>query len=176
MAHPDRTLYQFSASHYCEKARWILDAKALPYGTRELLPGRHARVTKHLTRGRSHSVPVLEDRGTILGDSTDIALYLEQAYPSAPRLVPTAGPERERVLELEAYFDEVAGPHTRRWVYAQMFEADADVASFLFSAFSLPVRLMGRAVFPLLRSRIERAYVESPQKVEASRVALMEGL
>jgi glutathione S-transferase len=176
MPHPDRTLYQFPISHYCEKTRWNLDAKALPYGVHNLLPGPHARVTKRLTGGRGHSVPVLVDRGTPLSDSTDIALHLERAYPSAPRLLPAEGPERERVLELEAYFDETAGVHVRRWVYAKLLEEESAVKSLLFRAFPLPVRLIGRAMFPFVKKNIQRHYVQSPDKVEESRVKLLEGL
>ncbi len=32
-------LYQFEASHYCEKVRLILDYKQLPYETVEVTPG-----------------------------------------------------------------------------------------------------------------------------------------
>ncbi|WNG15193.1 glutathione S-transferase family protein [Cystobacter fuscus] len=176
MPHPDRTLYQFPISHFCEKTRWNLDAKAIPYGVRNLLPGVHARVTKRLTGGHSRSVPVLVDRGTPLSDSTDIALHLESAYPSAPRLIPSEGPERERVLELEAYYDETAGVHVRRWVYAKLLDEEADVSSLLFGAFPLPVRLLGRAMFPLVKKNIQRHYVQSPEMVEASRVKLLEGI
>ena len=30
----ERTLYQFSISHYCEKTRWNLDAKGLTYAVK----------------------------------------------------------------------------------------------------------------------------------------------
>ncbi|VAW80072.1 hypothetical protein MNBD_GAMMA15-1204 [hydrothermal vent metagenome] len=35
------TLYQFPISHYCEKIRWALDYKGLPYTTINPLPGSH---------------------------------------------------------------------------------------------------------------------------------------
>jgi glutathione S-transferase len=38
------TLYQFQFSHFCEKARWALDYKDLPYTCKNLLPGLHTRV------------------------------------------------------------------------------------------------------------------------------------
>ncbi|QRN95080.1 glutathione S-transferase family protein [Archangium violaceum] len=176
MPHPERTLYQFPISHYCEKTRWNLDAKGLSYGIENLLPGPHRLVTKRLTKGGRGTVPLLVDRGTVVTDSTDIALHLERAYPSAPALIPASGPERERVLELEAYFDETAGKHVRRWVYAQLFGGGVDITPLMFGAFPPPLRLLGRALVPVIKVVIRRQYQLTPPKVEESRVKLLEGL
>ncbi len=35
------TLYEFSLSHYNEKARWALDYKGIPYHSEPVLPGLH---------------------------------------------------------------------------------------------------------------------------------------
>jgi glutathione S-transferase len=175
MAQPDRILYQFPISHFCEKTRWNLDAKGLPYTVENLVPGAHLLVTRRLTKGRG-SVPVLVDQGVVLGDSSDIALHLERTYPSTPALVPASGPARQRCLELEAYFDEVAGKHVRRWMYAQLFEAGTDLMPLMFGAFSSPVRLLGRGLFPVLKVLIRRQYRLTPDKVAESRVKLLEGL
>jgi glutathione S-transferase len=175
MTHSERTLYQFPISHYCEKTRWNLDAKGLPFALQNLIPGLHLFVTRRLTKGRG-SVPVLVDRGVVLADSTDIALHLERTYPATPSLVPASGPERERCLELEGYFDEVAGKHVRRWMYAQIFDGGADVASLMFDAFPAPQRWLGRALTPVIKALIRRQYRLVPDKVAESRVKLLEGL
>jgi glutathione S-transferase len=39
-------LYDFTFSHYSEKARWALDYKGIPYTPRHLLPGFHLRITR----------------------------------------------------------------------------------------------------------------------------------
>ena len=39
-------LYDFTFSHYSEKARWALDFKGVPYTPRHLLPGFHMRTTE----------------------------------------------------------------------------------------------------------------------------------
>ena len=171
-----RTLYQFAISHYSEKTRWNLDAKGLAYRVHDLVPGPHGRVIRRLTKGATHSVPVLVEDGTVIHDSTDIALYLERTHPATPALIPATGGERERVLELEAYFDETAGKHVRRFVYAQLLAEKVDFSPLMFSPFSAPVRLLGRALMPLMRLGIHRQYVRSPAQVEASRVKLHEGL
>jgi glutathione S-transferase len=40
-----RVLYQFPLSHYCEKARWLLDHKELDYVAHNLIPGFHRAFT-----------------------------------------------------------------------------------------------------------------------------------
>ncbi len=174
MPSAERTLYQFPISHYCEKTRWNLDAKGLPYALNNLMPGPHLVVTRRLVQGPG-TVPVLVDGGTVLGDSTDIALHLERTYPSTPALVPASGPERDRVLELENFFDEM-GVHVRRWMYAHLFNAGADLGALMFREYATPQRLLGRALVPVIKALIRRKYKLLPEKVEKSRVRLMEGL
>src|SRR4029078_1155150 len=41
-------LYDFTFSHYSEKARWALDFKGVPYTPRHLSPGFHMRTTRKL--------------------------------------------------------------------------------------------------------------------------------
>ena len=43
MNHP--VLWQFTASHYNEKARWALDWKGVAHVRQSLLPGPHALTT-----------------------------------------------------------------------------------------------------------------------------------
>ena len=51
-------LYQFPISHYCEKVRWALDFKGLPYQKISCLPGLHARKNKKMAK--FSSVPILK--------------------------------------------------------------------------------------------------------------------
>jgi glutathione S-transferase len=176
MPQSERTLYQFPISHFCEKTRWNLDAKGLNYDIQNLVPGPHRRVIKRLAKDSRGSVPLLVDNGVVLSDSTDIALHLETTHPSTPSLIPASGPERERVLELEAYYDEAAGKHVRRWMYAKLFEGGADLKRLMFGAFPAPVRLLGGLLIPVVKALIRRQYNLVPPKVEESRVKMMEGL
>ncbi len=171
-----RTLYQFPISHFSEKSRWNLEAKGLAFRAHHLIPGLHLLVTRRLTKGASGTVPILVDQGEIIHDSTDIALYLERAYPEAPALIPTTPAERERVLELEEYFDATVGKNVRRWVYAQLLEGQVDFRPLMFGALAQPSRAVGHAMYPLIKRVIQRQYVQTPAKVEASRVKLLEGL
>lgn len=176
MSSTERTLYQFPVSHYCEKTRWNLDAKGLPYTLDNLMPGFHRRVTRRLTKGGRGTVPVLVDLGRVVSDSTDIALFLETAYPEAPALIPASGAERERVLELESYFDEMVGKNVRSWVYATLLASDTDLVPIVFGGFPWPVRLLGRVMSPLLKKVLHRQYVRSPERAEEARVKMLEAL
>jgi len=77
-------LYQFEASHYCEKVRLILDYKQLPYKTVEIAPGI-GQVDLYRMSGQ-RQVPVLKDGTTVVADSTAIATYLDETYPERPVL------------------------------------------------------------------------------------------
>lgn len=169
----ERTLYQFPVSHYCEKARWLLDAKGLPYTLRNLMPGAHRRVTKRLAKGRG-SVPVLVDGDVALGDSTEIALHLERTYPSPP-LLPPPGPEHDRALELEDYFDEV-GVHVRRWAYGHIIQGGANLGLLMFREYPAPQQWFGRMLTPVIKAVLRRQYRIYPPKVEESRVKVLAGL
>ncbi|MFL5346114.1 MAG: glutathione S-transferase family protein [Hyalangium sp.] len=170
----ERTLYQFPVSHYCEKARWLLDAKGLPYTLQNLMPGAHRRVTKRLVATGRGSVPVLVDGDVTLGDSTEIALHLERTYPSTP-LLPPPGPERDRALELEDYFDEV-GVHVRRWAYGHIIQGGANLGALMFREYPAPQRWLGRLIAPLIKTALRRQYRIYAPQVEESRLKMLAGL
>lgn len=69
-------------SPHCWKARMALAHKGLPF---ELRPVPFSRI-KEIGNGFSPTVPVLDDNGRLVGDSWDIATYLEETYPNAPTL------------------------------------------------------------------------------------------
>ncbi len=173
MATPERTLYQFPISFYCEKIRWQLEVKGLPYTLRNLVPGPHRRVTKRLT-GRN-TVPVFVDGATALGDSAEISHYLENTYPAVP-LLPPPGPERDRALELEAWFGDAIGPHIRRWMYGQILQGKADLGAFMFAGYEAPQVWLRYLLAPLLKHVLRRMYTLYPPQIEESRAKIFEGL
>ena len=107
-------LWQFTSSHFNEKARWALDFKRVPHIRHSMIPGFHVATVKRMT-GKTH-VPVLKLNGTAVSDSSRIIEALEHAYPD-PALYPADPAERRRALELEDYFDEELGPYIRRWIF-----------------------------------------------------------
>jgi glutathione S-transferase len=167
MAQPNRVIYQFPISHYCEKTRWHMDVKGLGYKLRNLLPGTHILVTRW--RSGDRTVPVLVDNGRTIGDSTTIAHYLEENYPGAS-LLPKSGAERARVLEVESYFDDLLGPAVRKWVYGHALATPGTVEALFFRDYSAGGRLAGRFIAPVLEREIRRLYrIDAPGIEEASR-------
>jgi glutathione S-transferase len=105
-------LWHLPVSHYNEKVRWALALKGVEPERRTPPPGAHMAIALALTRGRSHTFPVLQLDGRTIGDSSRIIAVLEQAVPEPP-LFPADPDDRARALELEEFFDEELGPHIR---------------------------------------------------------------
>ncbi|MGN6588033.1 MAG: glutathione S-transferase family protein [Solirubrobacterales bacterium] len=124
-------LWQIEISHYSEKARWALDYKEIDHVRRSPLPGTHIPIALALTRGAQPTFPVLQMDGRTIGDSTAIIAALEAKHLDLP-LYPSKPEERARALELEDYFDEQLGPHTRFLTFHELInepEVFAAVAS-----------------------------------------------
>jgi glutathione S-transferase len=115
------TLWQIDISHYGEKARWALEYKGVDHGRRSALPGSHIPIALFLTRGAQPTMPVLRIDGENVGDSTAIIATLEAKYPEPP-LYPSDAEERARALELEDWFDENLGPHTRLLPFYELIQ------------------------------------------------------
>ncbi|MBT9313514.1 glutathione S-transferase family protein [Leptothoe kymatousa] len=104
-------LYQFEASHYCEKVRLVLDYKQLDYRTVEVTPGV-GQVDLYRLSGQ-RQVPVIKDGATVVADSTAIALYLDKTYPERP-VLPGDDAIRGLCMMLEDWADESIGPNGRK--------------------------------------------------------------
>ena len=114
------TLWHISISHYSEKARWALDHKRVPHKRRAVsIPGLHIPASMLLTRGASHTFPVLELDGRAIGDSSEIIAVLEQHHPERP-LYPADPEQRRRALELDRFFSEELGPHVRLLAFHEL--------------------------------------------------------
>lgn len=152
----ERVLYQFPISHYCEKTRWNLDAKGLAYKLTNLPPGVHVRVIRKMAA--SNTVPVLVDRGRVLADSTEIALHLDEAYPSSRPMVPTHPGDRARVLEIEGWLDVDVGPAVRRYLYGELMRERGGAARAFWRSYPRPLRWLeiplGRTFEKILRKQL----------------------
>jgi glutathione S-transferase len=115
------TLWQIDISHYAEKARWALEHKGIDHSRRSILPGSHIPIALVLTRGAQPTLPVLQLDGRNVGDSTEIIAALEAAYPEPP-LYPLDAEERARAIELEDWFDENLGPHSRLLPFYELIQ------------------------------------------------------
>jgi glutathione S-transferase len=115
------TLWQIDISHYSEKVRWALEHKGVDHRRRSPLPGSHIPIAFALTRGSQVTLPVLTVEGRAIGDSTEIIAALEARYPDPP-LYPIDAEERARAIELEEWFDENLGPHTRLLPFYELIQ------------------------------------------------------
>ena len=107
-------LYQFPFSHFCEKARWALDYKRIPYRTINLLPGLHVRAVRKLAP--KSCVPVLVAGETAVQESSAIITYVDRSRPELP-LTPTDAAQAREALAWEQYFDEQIGVTLRLCYY-----------------------------------------------------------
>jgi glutathione S-transferase len=169
----ERTIYQFPISHFSEKARWCLDAKGLAYRVHNVVPGLHVLRVPRISGG-ARTVPVLVDRGTPVGDSSAIALYLEDTYPDPP-LLPRDQGDRDRALSLEDFFDEGLGQSVKRWLYGELMEVGPGRAvRALFEAYPWPVRIAGKLMAPGIEKAMRAQEGIHPEGLERARVAILE--
>jgi len=159
-------LWQFTSSHFNEKARWALDFKRVPHIRHSMIPGFHVAAVKRMT-GKTH-VPVLKLNGTAISDSSRIIEALESAYPE-PALYPADRDERRRALELEDYFDEELGPYIRRWIFHVILPYPKFVRAAFVSHASAAAQLAQRAMSPLIGAIMRRQMDISPATAEIAR-------
>lgn len=152
------TLVTITFSHFCEKARWALDAAGVAFREDGHCPGFHRRHARR-AGGRS-SVPVLvAGDGTVLNDSPLIVRFADARAPADRKLLPPEGRARDEALELERRLDVDFGPHVRRFAYFHVLPR-RDVALRLFDL-QAPrgERRAVRVVFPVLR-RFMRKFMQ----------------
>jgi glutathione S-transferase len=162
-------LWQLQISHYVEKVRWALDYKRVPHIRHSLLPGAHIRETKRLS-GDTSTVPVLTIDGRSIGDSTRIIAALEQRWPQPP-LYPDDHARRRRALELEEFFDEELGPHTRRAFYHEVL-AQPELLVPLFTQGDPLAAQALRQALPALCAGIQQRFAITAETAEESRAKI----
>lgn len=144
-------LYQFTFSHYCEKARWALEYKGICYQPVNLLPGLHLRTVQKLTSKRG--LPVLLDDATVIQDSSAIITYLDTKFPG-PTLTPNDPVAGREALEWERYLDEHIGVALRLWFYYHTL-ADRDLAlRFILQETPWHRSTLFRLIYPKVREKM----------------------
>ncbi|MBF7687268.1 glutathione S-transferase [Acinetobacter rathckeae] len=111
-----RILYQFPLSHFCEKARWVLDHKELDYVAHNLTPGVHRFFTQR--KAGVNTLPLLNDNERWIVDSTEIAIYLDEFYPEN-NLIHHNPTLKRYILRTNDLANEL-GIYIRRWVLNYM--------------------------------------------------------
>lgn len=159
-------LLEFPHSHYCEKARWALDYKGIPFQAVAIMPGFHVITLRKLAPDTS--VPVLLNNNEVIQGSSKIINYLEQKYP-AHSLTPIDTKDRRTCLDIEKIMDKKLGENIRRILYYRLLA----YPDFIRHCFTHPLPRMKQLIFslfyPLLRQKIYSTYVTSAAKVEQAR-------
>lgn len=162
-----RTLYQFPLSHFCEKARWLLDYKELDFIAQNRMPGVH-RAFAQLKTGQNN-LPILKDGERWIANSTQIALYLDATYPEH-RLLSTDIHLREKILEIDQICNDL-GTHVRRWGLAVTLAISDEPIEIMIGEKGY-LRRFEKFSKPLLKSLVAKNYQLDEVKVAESKEAL----
>jgi glutathione S-transferase len=117
-------LYSGPLSLFSAKARIALAEKGLAHELVQVGWSRAAAYAPHhpdvVALNPKRQVPVLVDGAVVVYDSTQIAEYLEDAYP-APPLFPASAALRARCRQQEAAADEIWFPQLWRLIEAGVY-------------------------------------------------------
>ncbi len=151
-------------SHYCEKARWALEACGVAYREEGHLPMFHVMPVKLAGGGRT--VPLLVDGRTIVADSTPIVAWADARRPGT--LLPADERDREEALRLEDELDRQLGPATRRWAYFYLLPHE-DLDQFITKDVPRWQRLAFKVARPVALGMIRRGLKIDAAGAERSR-------
>ena len=128
------TLYELYWSHYCEKIRWALDYKKLPWREININAFTKREMKKFPATQKRHLVPLIHDSNTnqSISDSSPILHYLENTYPESPTLFPNDIAEKEKLYKLLIELDSKLAVIARRLGYTQLILENPKILSRLF--------------------------------------------
>ncbi|CAF2860279.1 unnamed protein product [Rotaria sp. Silwood2] len=175
--------YQIPWSHYCDKVRWALDLKEIPYELINYNPFGKTKGLERAPKTMPKLMPMLEDPNNkddnqFQYDSTPILIYLNTQYPrSSISLFPSSSEQHEQVIDICLRLDSTLGLYARRIAYVQILNESPNILSLVlrekFSWANNPdtirSRLISRfvACFIIARYRVHRIREEQVrEKIE----------
>ncbi len=164
-------LYDIFWSHFCEKARFCLDFKRLPYTIVRVNPFTRREVIDLGARG---DVPVLKDGARVIVGSAAIAAHLEETHPDPP-LLPREMLPREAALALQTKCDEWLGPDARRIAYQVALEHPAMLEGTILWT-RPPKRWLNPLLLRIVEPRVRRKFRIFPRELQESRDRLRQFL
>ncbi len=138
-------LYQFPISHYCEKARWALELKELPYRKVNLLPGPHVKKAKKIAR--NSKLPILQHGKNTVQGSAEIITYLDQNF-TRRSLTPEHPGQKKLAEAWESYADREIGPSVRLLSYHTLLDHRNLVIPMMTQDCPWYSELMMKAAYP----------------------------
>ncbi|MBT8352888.1 MAG: glutathione S-transferase [Desulfofustis sp.] len=166
-------LLEFPHSHYCEKARWALDYKRIPFERVALMPGFHMRtVRRHAPRT---SVPVLLTDKEVVQGSSEIIDYLDERF-SDRQLTPQDSLSKNECIQFESELSDKFGEPLRTILYDRLL-AFPDYIRFCFTNPMSPAkRILFRLYYPMLKKLMHQAYVKSEKRVAGAKETFFSSL
>lgn len=144
-------------SHYNEKGMWILDFKGVEYDTIPLKNPRDRSEIKALTCLTGTTPCYVGEDGTVIGDTTELALHMEERIPE-PRLIPADEPARGEVLLWEDWADNSLGVHLRRALFYHLWKVDPETGRGIFFGNARGfMKTAGPTLFPIIMGSICKA-------------------
>jgi glutathione S-transferase len=128
MAKP--TLYIFTISHYCEKARWAFDLLGIDYDAVYLGPGLHIQTSQELGLETS-AVPILKTDKEVIQGSSEIISWAEQNATNGKTLSPANC--EQQCQKIEQQLDELLGIHMRRYFYSEALIEHPELVKTIFN-------------------------------------------
>ena len=161
-----RVLYQFPLSHFCEKARWMLDHKELDYVAQNLVPGVHRLFVQFRTG--QHRLPMLNDDKLWIADTSDIAEYLDKTYPEHS-LYRRDAEQRQHIEQIDTLSQEL-GVHVRRWLFSFILDKKEKAAELdIILGEKGVLKDLEKISIPVLKFALKRTHRISKQTVEESK-------
>ncbi len=160
-------LYEVHWSHFCEKARWCLDFKRLPYRRVQVNP--YTRKEARVIGGRGE-VPILKDGDRVVSGSAAIAAHLEATHAEPP-LLPRDPGDRALVLSIQKRCDEEMGPDARRLAYQEALRLPILLQGTILSS-RWPWRWLNGPWLRIIEPRLRAKFGIYPAELEQSRVRL----
>lgn len=156
------TLYVFSISHYCEKARWALDFLDVDYQLRHLAPGVHISVAKRIG-AKASSLPILVNGANVIQGSSNIIDWAENQSSHERNISPTT--QAQLYQEFEQRLDDRLGVHARRYYYSEALVEHPDTVRPIFAEnLSMMQNILLRGSWNVVRRKmIERMDLGSEQ-------------
>ena len=156
-------LLVFPHSHFCEKARWALDFKRIPFEPVAIMPGLHLRTVRKIAP--KSTVPVLINGDDVVQGADEIIHHLDKNH-SSHLLTPVDDEEREACEALEKSMDARLGENLRCILYHTLI----DYPKFICHCFTYPMprfkQLAFYLIYPVLRRKIYHTYVISDAFVD----------
>lgn len=151
----DAKLYQFPVSHYCEKARWALEYKGIPYQAQTLLPGLHIKKLKSLVP--ETTVPVLVINNDVIQGSDQIIDHLDVLFPDNS-LTPHDPEQRQQVTEWETFAATKIADPLRCFYYYHLLEQPKTLIPLFSEGGPWYGKYFLRITFKQIKQRMQAGY------------------